>query len=188
MSRWFAVVPLVVLVALAALFIGWSLKRDPSVKPDALVGQPVPETVLPMLTGAQAGPGIVDLKTAGVGRPMLINVFASWCTPCRAEHPKLMALKARGVAVVGVAWKDDPVATRAFLDELGDPFAMVLVDREGRAGLDLGITGAPETFAVDAQGRVVAKFAGPLLSDAEIERLVAAIQAPPRPLPTAASR
>lgn len=188
MSRWFAVVPLVVLVALAALFIGWSLKRDPSVKPDALVGQPVPETVLPMLTGAQAGPGNVDLKTAGVGKPMLINVFASWCTPCRAEHPKLMALKARGVAVVGVAWKDDPVATRAFLDELGDPFAMVLVDREGRAGLDLGITGAPETFAVDAQGRVVAKFAGPLLSDAEIERLVAAIQAPPRPLPTATSR
>lgn len=188
MSRWFAVVPLVVLVALAALFIGWSLKRDPSVKPEALVGQPVPETVLPMLTGTQAGPGHVDLKTAGVGKPMLINVFASWCTPCRAEHPKLMALKARGVAVVGVAWKDDPAKTRAFLDELGNPYSMVLVDREGRAGLDLGITGAPETFAVDAMGNVVAKFSGPMLEDAEIERLVAAIQAPPRPLPTATSR
>lgn len=188
MNRWLAVIPLVVLVALAALFVGWSLKRDPSVKPEALVGQPVPETVLPMLSGTQAGPGHLDLKTAGVGRPMLINVFASWCTPCRAEHPKLMALKARGVAVVGVAWKDDPIATRAFLDELGNPYSMVLVDREGRAGLDLGITGAPETFAVDAQGKVVAKFSGPLLSDAEIERLVAAIQAPPRPLPTAKSR
>jgi len=188
MSRWFAVVPLVVLVALTALFIGWSLKRDPSVKPEALVGQPVPETVLPMLTYAQAGPGHVDLKTAGVGRPMLINVFASWCTPCRAEHPKLMALKARGVAVVGVAWKDDPIATRAFLDELGNPYSKVLVDRDGRAGLDLGITGAPETFAVDAMGNVVAKFSGPMLEDAEIERLVAAIQAPPRPLPTATSR
>ncbi|QDH74819.1 DsbE family thiol:disulfide interchange protein [Brevundimonas sp. M20] len=188
MSRWFAVVPLVVLVALSALFIGWSLKRDPAVKPEALVGQTVPETVLPILTGTEAGPGHVDLKTAGVGRPMLINVFASWCAPCRVEHPKLMALKERGVAVVGVAWKDDPVATRAFLDELGNPFSMVLVDREGRAGLDLGITGAPETFAVDAQGRVVAKFAGPLLEDAEIERLVAAMQAPARPLPTATSR
>jgi len=188
MSRWFAVVPLVVLVALAALFIGWSLKRDPSVKPEALVGQPVPETVLPMLTGTQAGPGHVDLKTAGVGRPMLINVFASWCTPCRAEHPKLMALKARGVAVVGVAWKDDPAKTRAFLDELGNPYSMVLLDQDGRAGLDLGITGAPETFAVDAMGNVVAKFSGPMLEDAEIERLVAAIQAPPRPLPTATSR
>lgn len=188
MSRWFAVVPLVVLVALAALFIGWSLKRDPSVKPEALVGQSVPETVLPMLTGVQAGPGHVDLKTAGVGKPMLINVFASWCTPCRAEHPKLMALQARGVAVVGVAWKDDPAKTRAFLDELGNPYSMVLMDQDGRAGLDLGITGAPETFAVDAMGNVVAKFSGPMLEDAEIERLVAAIQAPPRPLPTATRR
>lgn len=188
MSRWFAVIPLVVLVALAALFIGWSLQRDPSVKPDALVGQAVPETVLPMLAGDVAGPGHVDLKTAGVGKPMLINVFASWCAPCRVEHPKLMALKEQGVAVVGVAWKDDPVATRAFLDELGDPYAMVLVDREGRAGLDLGITGAPETFAVDAMGRIVGKVSGPLLDDAEIDRLVDAMQAPPRPLPSATTR
>jgi cytochrome c biogenesis protein CcmG/thiol:disulfide interchange protein DsbE len=188
MNRWFALVPLVVLVALAALFVGWSLKRDPSVKPAALVGRAVPETVLPMLTGDQPGPGHVDLKTAGVGKPMLINVFASWCAPCRVEHPRLMALKAQGVAVVGVAWKDDPVATRAFLDELGDPYSMVLVDAEGRAGLDLGITGAPETFAVDAMGQVVAKSSGPLLEDAEVERLVAAMQAPPRPLPTATRR
>jgi len=119
---------------------------------------------------------------------MLVNVFASWCAPCRVEHPKLMALEARGVAVVGVAWKDDPVATRRFLDELGDPYSMVLVDRDGRAGLDLGITGAPETFAVNAMGEVVAKFSGPLVDDAEVERLVEAIQAPPRPLPTATSR
>jgi cytochrome c biogenesis protein CcmG/thiol:disulfide interchange protein DsbE len=188
MSRWFSVIPLIVLVALAALFIGWSLKRDPSIKPDALVGQPIPETVLPLLTGDQAGPGHLDLKTAGVGRPMLVNVFASWCLPCRVEHPRLMALQAQGVAVVGVAWKDDPVDTRAFLDELGDPYSMVLVDQEGRAGLDLGITGAPETFAVNAMGEVVAKFTGPLVDDAEVERLVAAIQAPARPLPTAAPR
>jgi cytochrome c biogenesis protein CcmG/thiol:disulfide interchange protein DsbE len=188
MSRWLSIVPLIVLVALAALFIGWSLKRDPSIKPDALIGQPIPETVLPLLTGDQPGPGHLDLKTAGVGKPMLVNVFASWCAPCRAEHPALMALKARGVAVVGVAWKDDPVATRAFLDELGDPYSMVLVDREGRAGLDLGISGAPETFAVNAMGQVVAKSSGPLLDAAEIERLVAAIQAPARPLPTATPR
>ncbi|WP_439470516.1 DsbE family thiol:disulfide interchange protein [Brevundimonas sp.] len=197
MSRWFAVVPLVALVALVVFgavrlgdFTGRSIAdgRGAEYRPDALVGQPVPETVLPMLNGTQAGPGHVDLKTAGVGRPMLINVFASWCAPCRVEHPKLMALKERGVAVVGVAWKDDPVATRAFLDELGDPYSIVLVDRDGRAGLDLGITGAPETFAVDAMGNVVAKFSGPLLEDAEIERLVAAIQAPARPLPTATAR
>ncbi|WP_298742957.1 DsbE family thiol:disulfide interchange protein [uncultured Brevundimonas sp.] len=194
MNRWFAVVPLLALVALvvfAALrlgdFAGRSLAdgRGSEYRPDALVGQPVPETVLPMLSGAAAGPGVIDLKTAGVGRPMLINVFASWCAPCRLEHPQLMALKARGVAIVGVAWRDDPAATRAFLDELGDPFSMVLVDRDGRAGLDLGITGAPETFAVDAMGRVTAKASAPLLDPAEIDRLVASMQAPPRPLPTA---
>lgn len=197
MNRWFAVIPLLALVALvafAALRLGDVAGRNladgkgSEYRPDALIGQPVPETVLPMLTGAAAGPGVLDLKTAGVGKPMLINVFASWCAPCRLEHPQLMALKARGVAVVGVAWKDDPAATRAFLDELGDPYSMVLVDREGRAGLDLGITGAPETFAVDAMGKVVAKASAPLVNQDEIDRLVAAIQAPPRPLPTATSR
>jgi len=197
MNRWLAVIPLVALVALvafAALRLGDVAGRNladgrgSEYRPDALVGQPVPETVLPMLTGSTAGPGVVDLKTAGVGKPMLINVFASWCAPCRIEHPQLMALKERGVAVVGVAWKDDPADTRAFLDELGDPYAMVLVDREGRAGLDLGITGAPETFAVDAMGKVVAKASAPLVNQAEIDRLVAAIQAPPRPLPTATRR
>jgi cytochrome c biogenesis protein CcmG/thiol:disulfide interchange protein DsbE len=170
------------------LFVGWSLKRDPAFKPDAMVGQPIPETVLPMLTGDQAGPGQVDLKTAGVGRPMIVNVFASWCAPCRIEHPKLLQLKRRGIAVVGVAYKDEPVATRAFLDELGDPFAMVLVDREGRDGLDLGISGVPETFAVDAMGRITAKQSGPLLDDADIERLVASMQAPSRPSPTSRPR
>lgn len=184
MNRWLALLPLVAIAALAVLFVGWSLKRDPAFKPDAMVGQPIPETVLPMLTGDQAGPGQVDLKTAGVGRPMIVNVFASWCAPCRIEHPKLLQLKQRGIAVVGVAYKDEPVATRAFLDELGNPFAMVLVDREGRAGLDLGISGVPETFAVDAMGRITAKQSGPLLDDADIERLVASMQAPSRPPPT----
>jgi cytochrome c biogenesis protein CcmG/thiol:disulfide interchange protein DsbE len=185
MSRWLTVIPLVVLAGLAVLFIGWSLQRDPEYRPDAIVGQTVPETVLPILQGDVAGPQNVDLKTAGVGRPMLVNLFASWCAPCRIEHPQLMALKARGVAVVGVAYKDDTIATRAFLDELGDPFTMVLVDREGRAGLDLGVSGVPETFAVDAMGRVVAKASGPLLTQADVDRLVAALDAPARPLPTA---
>ncbi|WP_395944906.1 DsbE family thiol:disulfide interchange protein [Brevundimonas sp.] len=185
MNRWLAVLPLVALAGLAALFIGWSLKRDPAFKPDAMVGQPIPETVLPLLAGDSAGPANLDLKTAGVGRPMLVNVFASWCAPCRIEHPQLLALKARGIAVVGIAYKDEPAATRAFLDEMGDPFAMVLVDREGRAGLDLGISGVPETFAVDAMGRITAKQSGPLLNDADIARLVASMQAPSRTPPTA---
>lgn len=189
MKRWLAVLPLIVLAALAALFVYWVVRQgDPTYRPDALVGQTIPETVLPILQNGVAGPQNVDLKTAGVGRPMIVNVFASWCAPCRLEHPKLMALKARGVAVVGVAYKDEPEATAAFLEELGDPFAMVLVDHDGRAGLDLGVSGVPETFAVDALGRIVAKQSGPLLDDAEIDRLVAAMQAPPRTAPTATSR
>jgi len=175
MSRWLTLIPLAALAALAIVFAGWSLRRDPEVKPDALVGQPIPETVLPMLEGGRASERTLDLKTAGVGRPMLVNVFASWCAPCRAEHPQLMALKRRGVKVVGVAYKDDPAKSQAFLAELGDPYDIILVDREGRAGLDLGISGVPETFAVNAKGKVVAKFAGPLTEQAEVERLVAAL-------------
>lgn len=180
MNRWLAFAPLIVLALLTALFVGWSLKRDPAFKPDALVGRPIPQTVLPLLDGDTTGSSFLDLKTAGVGRPMIVNVFASWCAPCRAEHPQLMALKSRGIAVVGVAYKDEPVATRAFLDELGDPFAMVLVDREGRAGLDLGVSGVPETFAVDAMGRVVAKHSGPLIDPVDVERLVSALEPPAR--------
>ncbi|HEV2083084.1 MAG TPA: DsbE family thiol:disulfide interchange protein [Brevundimonas sp.] len=176
MRRWILpAIPIVVLLALFVLFAGWSLKRDPDVKPAALVGRPVPETVLPMLQGSGTG-AVLDLKTAGRGRPMLINVFASWCAPCKIEHPKLMALKAQGVTIVGVAYKDRPEDTRAFLTELGDPFAFVLVDADGQAGLDLGITGAPETFAVNAMGTVTAKHSGVLLDDADVARLVAAAQ------------
>lgn len=174
MKRWLPFVPIVVLVGLFVLFAGWSLNRDPNVKPDALVGRPVPETVLPMLAADGTG-AVLDLKTAGRGRPMLINVFASWCAPCRAEHPKLMALKAQGVTIVGVAYKDRPEDTRAFLQELGDPFAFVLVDAEGKAGLDLGITGAPETFAVDSMGTVTAKHSGALVDDADVTRLIEAL-------------
>lgn len=185
MKRWLPVIPLVVLAALALLFVGWSLKRDPAFKPDALVGQHVPETVLPILQDGVAGPQNVDIRTAGIGRPMIVNVFASWCAPCRIEHPRLLALQAQGIAVVGIAYKDEPEATQAFLDELGDPFSMVLVDREGRAGLDLGVSGVPESFAVDAMGRIVAKTSGPLLTDADVEKLAAALVAPSRPPPTA---
>ena len=169
------------LFALVGIFLAVGLTRDPSTLPSALIGRPAPDFALPPLEGRdEHGLARADLG----GQPMLVNVFASWCAPCRIEHPKLLQLKRRGIAVVGVAYKDEPVATRAFLDELGNPFAMVLVDREGRAGLDLGISGVPETFAVDAMGRITAKQSGPLLDDADIERLVASMQAPSRPPPT----
>ena len=169
MRRWIALAPLAVLVGLAALFLGYGLKHDPRVNPAALVGRPLPATPLAGLEGAAPRP----LAQAAQG-PGLVNVFASWCAPCVEEAPALMALKASGVRMVGVAYKDDPAATRGFLNRQGDPFALALLDPQGRAGVDLGISGVPETFAVDAQGVVRAKHAGALTPD-DAERLLEAI-------------
>jgi cytochrome c biogenesis protein CcmG, thiol:disulfide interchange protein DsbE len=171
-SRWLALAPLGVLVALALLFGLFALKHDPKVQPRALVGKPLPELVLPGLDDGQK----VSLRAAAAttGRPVLVNVFASWCAPCEVEAPVLMQLKARGVTLVGVAYKDDPAKTRAFLDRVGDPYATRLVDRDGRAGIELGVTGVPETYLVDARGVILAKYTAPL-SDADARALVARI-------------
>lgn len=169
MRRWIALAPLAVLVGLAALFLGYGLKHDPRVNPAALVGRPLPATSLAGLENAAPRP----LAQAAQG-PALVNVFASWCAPCVEEAPALMALKASGVRMVGVAYKDDPAATRGFLSRQGDPFALVMLDPQGRAGVDLGISGVPETFAVDAHGVVRAKHAGALTPE-DAERLLDAI-------------
>ena len=134
-----------------------ALRRPPTVSPDALVGRPLPGITVPTLVGGEA----VPLRSAVEG-PTLVNVFASWCAPCEIEHPELIKLRDSGVRVVGLAYKDDPAKTQAFLTRLGDPFATVLVDREGRAGIELGVTGVPETYLVDSAGVVRAKHTGPL--------------------------
>ena len=186
MNRWFALIPIAALAALGVFLMvqlntmSGAPGEGREYKPDALVGQPIPQTVLPILQGDVETNQRLDLKTAGVGKPMIVNLFASWCAPCRLEHPHLMKLKEQGIAVVGVAYKDDPVATDAFLDELGDPYRLVLVDREGRAGLDLGVSGVPESFAVDAYGTIVAKSSGPILTDADLKTLTDALNAPAR--------
>ena len=168
MKRWLAFAPLIVLAALAVLFVGWSLKRDPDFKPAALIGKAVPAApVVPLDSSAPT-----QLRQIAQG-PALINVWASWCAPCRIEHPELVRLKREGVRVVGIAWKDKPENSRAFLKELGDPFAVAVSDRSGQAGIELGISGVPETYAVDARGVIVAKHTGPL-TRADAERLVKA--------------
>jgi cytochrome c biogenesis protein CcmG/thiol:disulfide interchange protein DsbE len=172
-KRWVAAVPLIVLAAAIALFGLYALNKPTArVTPDALVGHPLPAVALAALDGAPARP---LSAVAGQG-PVLVNVFASWCVPCAVEHPELMRLKADGVRVVGIAYKDKPAASQAFLERLGDPFAVVLTDPQGLGGIELGVSGVPETFAVDARGVIVAKHAGPM-TRADALALVDAIRA-----------
>jgi cytochrome c biogenesis protein CcmG/thiol:disulfide interchange protein DsbE len=159
-KRWIAALPLVALAVLAVLFATFGLHHDPHFNPDALVGQPTPDLTLPALAGG------APVRLRGEVRPAtLINFFASWCAPCEEEHPALVALKAEGVRIIGVAYKDAPAHTRAMLDRLGDPYADVLVDRGGGAGLEFGVSGVPETFLVGADGKILAKHTGPLTPD-----------------------
>lgn len=170
MKRLLAFAPLVVLALLGVLFVGWSLKRDPHVRPAALVGKPVPSVAIAPLDGGEPQP-----LNAAVKGPALVNVFASWCAPCRIEHPELLRLSREGVRIIGIAWKDDPAKTRALLAEVGDPYAEVLSDQNGRAGVELGISGVPETFAVDRNGKVVAKESEPM-SARDADRMAALVR------------
>ena len=159
MNRWLALAPIAVLLALGALFAGFALRHNPHYEPAALVGKPLPaETLAPL----QGGPS-VDLKTAAPPGT-LVNFFAYWCAPCQEEQPVLMALKAQGVRVIGIVspWRFSADETRAMLARSGDPYAVTLVDRDGRAGLDFGVSGVPETYVVGADGRIAAKVALPL--------------------------
>ena len=167
MSRWVAALPLVILAALALLFAGYALHHDPHVVPEALVGKQVPDIALPSLDdGTQQ-----SIHQAALEGPVLVNFFASWCAPCQVEHPVLMAMRARHVRIIGVAYKDDPQNTKAFLAKLGDPFAERLVDRDGRAGIEFGVSGVPETYVVAQGGKVVAKYTN--LNEGDAQRLTA---------------
>jgi cytochrome c biogenesis protein CcmG/thiol:disulfide interchange protein DsbE len=170
-NRWLAILPLGALVALGLLFGLYALKRDPQVQPDALVGKPLPALTMPELGSGRP----TELRAAlAEDQPTLVNVFASWCAPCEIEHPVLVGLKGQGVHIVGVAYKDAPDNTKGFLNRLGDPYATHLVDRDGRAGIDLGVTGVPETYLVAPDGMILAKHTGPLTPDSARQLLAKA--------------
>ena len=154
--------PLALFLALCVYFIA-GLGRDPSFTPSMLIDRPVPEFSLSGPPGRVKGLASSDLQ----GEVTLVNVFASWCGPCEAEHPQLMSIAKRDrVRIVGIDWKEkEPGAGAAFLARLGDPYALVGDDRDGRVAVDFGVTGAPETFVVDRNGRVRHKHVGPITEE-----------------------
>ena len=149
-------------LALMAGFFAWSLMagRDPASIGSVMVDRPAPKLDLRALRDGDKPITDALLRT---GKPVLVNFFASWCTPCLAEHPLFTRLKQReGAAIIGIAWKDKPEATRAWLAKLGDPYRQLLFDQDGKLALDWGLSGVPETYAIDGNGIVRLHFRGPI--------------------------
>ncbi|WP_323150144.1 DsbE family thiol:disulfide interchange protein [Pseudomonas oryzihabitans] len=146
--------PLLAFLVLAG-FLFRGLHRDPQALPSALVGQPFPAFSLPGVKDDQ-----LFSRQDLLGRPALVNVWGTWCVACREEHPVLNQLKAQGVVIHGINYKDDNASARRWLAELHDPYQLDLRDDAGRLGLDLGVYGAPETFLIDAQGVVRYRHVG----------------------------
>jgi cytochrome c biogenesis protein CcmG/thiol:disulfide interchange protein DsbE len=145
-------------IAAIALVMTLSGERKISELPSALIGKPVPVTELPSLTDAQA-----FVKIEGTGNaPYMVNFFASWCAPCRAEAPAL-AILAKEIDIIGIAYKDKPEDSRKFLADFGNPYARIGIDNA--AGLDWGVYGVPETYIISADGIVLKRHAGPIDGD-----------------------
>lgn len=170
--RWRSFLPLMIVALLAVvLFIGLGL--DPKSIPTALTGQPAPQFDLPPLPGKEPGLIAADLARGDI---TLVNVWASWCGPCRIEHPQLMQLaKIEGLRMIGLNYKDDEAKALAFLAQLGDPYDAVGADRSGRVAIEWGVYGVPETFLIDGAGRVVLKHVGPLRPEDLDEKLLPAM-------------
>jgi cytochrome c biogenesis protein CcmG/thiol:disulfide interchange protein DsbE len=178
---WLALLPLVAFVALAGLFLVRLYSGDPARLPSALIGKQAPKFALPAIEGA-AGEGFsdADLKQ---GQVTLVNVFASWCVPCREEHPILMQmakdpkLKALGVRLYGLNYKDEAPNARGFIAQYGNPYERAGADKTGRAGIDWGVYGVPETFVVRGDGSIAYKQIGPITQEALRDKLMPAIEA-----------
>ncbi len=171
-------VPLGMFMCIVA-FLGVGLRLDPRDVPSPLIGKQAPAFALPQLDDANAMVSRDDL----LGHVWMLNVWASWCAPCREEHPLVIDIARRQlVQVVGLNHKDTPAAARAWLASLGNPYQATLVDADGRVGIDFGVYGVPETFIIDRQGIVRLKHTGPLtraVVRTRIEPLLKELNAPP---------
>jgi cytochrome c biogenesis protein CcmG, thiol:disulfide interchange protein DsbE len=189
--------PLLIFAALVAVF-AFALKTgDPSKLPSALIGKTAPPTQFAALEGlVDAGktvPGFSSAELAN-GKVSVVNFWASWCVPCAEEQPLLVELQKRtGIALYGVNYKDDAVSARRFLGRYGNPFTAVGTDSAGRAAIEWGVYGMPETFVLNGRGEIVFKHVGPISPESMDKRLMPAIAraqastaTPAAPQPTAA--
>ncbi|MEJ8574779.1 DsbE family thiol:disulfide interchange protein [Microbaculum marinum] len=185
--RLLLLLPLALFVGLAGLLLFRLYAGDPSIIPSALIGREVPQFELPPLDGLESDgrqvPGFAsgDLKGNGV---TLVNVWASWCVPCREEHPLLSELaRDDRFRLFGMNYKDGADNARRFLGRYGNPFEAVGADANGRVGIDWGVYGVPETFIVDDDGAIVYKHIGPLTPQSISERLMPEIEKALAPKP-----
>jgi cytochrome c biogenesis protein CcmG/thiol:disulfide interchange protein DsbE len=174
-NPWLVFLPLAVFVALAAIFLTQLMSgRDASVVPSALIGAPAPMTDLPPVEGMNL-PSLSSKEFAG--KVTLVNVWASWCVPCRQEHPVLMQLaRDDRIRIVGLNYKDKSENARRFLGDLGNPFAAIGVDDHGRTAIDWGVYGVPETFLVGRDGKIAYKHVGPFTPDSAADQLLPEIE------------
>jgi len=167
-SRLSAYLPLLLFLGLVVIF-GIGLTLDPRKIPSPLIGKPVPVFDLPPVKGRELGLSSADLK----GEVSLVNVFASWCTACREEHPLLMELKEQGlVPIHGLNYKDKPADAERWLNELGDSYTRTGADINGRVGIEWGVYGVPETFVIDREGRIAYKHIGALTRDVLQKKII----------------
>lgn len=157
MKKILLTLPLILFVLLGLLFWLQIDNKDKEKLPSPLINKPMPEFSLPDLLADKT-----LTKANIIGTPMLVNVWATWCPTCRAEHEFLNALKAQGIAIVGINYKDETPKALNWLAKLGNPYTHVVVDKKGMLGLDLGVYGAPETFLIDSKGIIRAKYVGDL--------------------------
>jgi cytochrome c biogenesis protein CcmG/thiol:disulfide interchange protein DsbE len=177
--RMLLLVPLIAFLGLFALFLIRLFAGDPSRIPSALIGQPAPQTALPAVAGLDRdGKPVPGIDPASFkGAVTVVNVWASWCVPCRDEAPLLMQLSQDlRLRVIGINYKDDAENARRFLGRYGNPFAAAGADRDGRASIEWGVYGVPETFVLGRDGRIAYKLVGPITPDNFVSDLKSEIE------------
>ena len=161
MKRVLFILPVLGFVVLLAVFFA-GLGRDPRALPSAFVGKPLPSFTAPPVRPGDVGLAHTDFQQ---GEPVLLNVFASWCGPCRVEHPVLMRLRSEGVPIHGLDWKEEAAGGLQWLTDNGDPYIRVGSDPTGRTGIEFGVAGVPETFVIDKHGKVRYRHVGAVTPD-----------------------